>query len=166
MDRIVIIGCSGAGKSTLARMLGDKLSLPVIHLDQLWWKPGWVESDRNEFDEKLAAELEKPQWIMDGNFNRTMQTRLQYCDTVIYLDFPRLVCIFGVLGRILQNYGRTRPDMTAGCNERLDFSFLKWIWGYNRKHRENNYRLLNACENMQTVVLKNRRMVRRFLNSL
>ena len=166
MERIVIIGCSGAGKSTLARKLSDKLSLPVVHLDQLWWKPGWVESARDEFDAKLAVELAKPQWIMDGNFNRTMKTRLECCDTVIYLDFPRLICIFGVIRRVLGSYGKSRPDMTEGCNERFDFEFMKWIWEYNRKNRENNYRLLNACENVQTIVLKNRKMVRRFLNSL
>ena len=76
MERIVIIGCGGSGKSTLARRLGELLNLPVVHLDKLYWHPGWVESTDEEFDAKLAAELEKPQWIMDGNFDRTMQMRL------------------------------------------------------------------------------------------
>ena len=72
MERIIIIGCGGAGKSTLARKLGEVLDLPVVHLDKLFWKPGWVETSREEFDALLAMELAKDKWIMDGNFNRTM----------------------------------------------------------------------------------------------
>ena len=72
MERIIIIGCGGAGKSTLARKLGEVLDLPVVHLDKLFWKPGWVETTAEEFDALLAMELAKDKWIMDGNFNRTM----------------------------------------------------------------------------------------------
>ncbi len=166
MERILIIGCGGAGKSTLARQLGEKLGLPVVHLDKLWWKPGWVERDQEEFDAKLAVELEKPRWIMDGNFNRTIPQRIAKCDTVIYLDFPRLACLLGVCKRVLTTYGKVRPDMGEGCPERLDFEFLKWVWNFNSKNRENYYRLLNEATHAETIVLKNRRMVKRFLASL
>ncbi len=166
MERILIIGCGGAGKSTLARQLGEKLGLPVVHLDKLWWKPGWVERDQQEFDAKLAVELEKPRWIMDGNFNRTIPQRIAKCDTVIYLDFPRLACLLGVCKRVLTTYGKVRPDMGEGCPERLDFEFLKWVWNFNSKNRENYYRLLNEATHAETIVLKNRRMVKRFLTSL
>jgi adenylate kinase family enzyme len=166
MERILIIGCGGAGKSTLARRLGEKLNLPVVHLDKLFWKPGWVESSREEIDEKIHLELQKPQWIIDGNFNRTLAERIKYCDTVIYLDFSRTACLFGVLKRIITTYGTVRPDMGEGCPERFDLDFLKWVWNFNKKHRENYYRLLNESEGVETIVLKNRRMVRRFLQSL
>ena len=166
MERILIIGCGGAGKSTLARKLGERLDIPVVHLDKLWWKPGWIESDREEFDAKLAAELEKPRWIIDGNFDRTMPARIAKCDAVIYLDFSRFVCLFGVLKRVITTHGKVRPDMGEGCPERLDLDFLKWVWYYNRNNREKNYRLLNEAEGIETIVLKNRRMVKRFLRSL
>ena len=166
MERIVIIGCGGAGKSTMARQLGEKLDIPVVHLDTLFWKPGWVEESPEEFDRKLAIELEKPQWIMDGNFNRTMPQRVAKCDTIIYLDFSRFACICGVIKRVLTTYGTVRPDMGEGCPERIDFEFLKWVWNYNRDKRERNYRLLNEATHAETIVLKNRRMVKRFLRSL
>ena len=166
MERIIIIGCGGAGKSTLARQLGEKLDIPVVHLDTLFWKPGWVESSTEEFDRKLAIELEKPKWIMDGNFNRTMPERVAKCDTIIYLDYNRLVCLWGVIKRNLTNRGKVRPDMGEGCPERIDFEFLKWVWNYNRDKRERNYRLLNEAFHAETVVLKNRKMVKRFLNTL
>ena len=166
MERILIIGCGGAGKSTLAQQLGKKLNLPVVHLDKLFWKPGWVASPREEMNEKIRIELEKPQWIMDGNFNHTIPERIKYCDTVIYLDFSRFACLRGVCKRILTTYGTVRPDMGEGCPERFDLDFLKWVWNFNKKNRESYYRLLNETEGIQTIVLKNRRMVKRFLQSL
>ena len=86
MERIMIIGCGGAGKSTLARKLGKKTGLPVIHLDQIYWSPGnWQHLEKEEFDTLLIKELEKQRWILDGNFNRTMELRLEKCDTVLIL---------------------------------------------------------------------------------
>ena len=166
MERIIIIGCGGAGKSTLARQLGDKLGIPVVHLDKLFWKPGWVESSREEIDEKIFAELQKPRWIMDGNFNRTLPERIKYCDTVIYMDFSRFACMMGVAKRILTTYGTVRPDMGEGCPERFDLSFLKWVWSFNGKNRENNYRLLKEARETEIIVLKNRRQVKAFLDSM
>ena len=166
MERILIIGCGGAGKSTLARQLGEKLELPVVHLDKLFWKPGWVEESSEEFDRKLAIELEKTRWIMDGNFNRTMPQRLSKCDTIIYLDFSRWACLWGVAKRIITTYGTVRPDMGEGCPERLDLNFLRWVWNYNKDKRQRNYRLLNEAVHAEKIVLKNRRMVNQFLKSL
>lgn len=166
MERILIIGCGGAGKSTLARQLGEKLNIPVVHLDKLFWHPGWVESAKEEIDQKILLEMEKPKWIMDGNYNRTMPQRLQYCDTVIYMDFSRFACLMGVLKRVITTYGTVRPDMGEGCPERFDWEFLKWVWNFNKNKRERYYRMLNEAQGVQTIVLKNRRMVKRFLNSL
>ena len=166
MERIIIIGCGGAGKSTLARKLGEVLDLPVVHLDKLFWKPGWVETSREEFDALLAQELAKDKWIMDGNFNRTMPERMKRCDTIIYLDFSRLAGLMGVLKRVITTYGKVRPDMGEGCPERIDLEFLKWVWNFNKNKRESYYKMLNEAENVETIVLKNRRAVKLFLKSL
>lgn len=166
MERILIIGCGGAGKSTLARQLGKKLDLPVVHLDTLFWKPGWVQESREEFDRKLSVELEKPRWILDGNFNRTMPQRMAKCDTIIYLDFPRLTCLMGVIKRIVTTYGKVRPDMGDGCSERFDLEFLRWVWNYNKNNRERNYQLLSEAAHAQKLVLKNRRAANQFLKNL
>lgn len=166
MERVIIIGCGGAGKSTLARQLGEKTGLPVVHLDKLFWHPGWIESTKEEIDEKILAELKKPQWIMDGNYNRTMPERIARCDTIIYLDFSRFACLMGVLKRVITTYGKVRVDMGEGCPERIDFDFLKWVWNFNKNKRQRYYQMLNEAEGVETIVLKNRRMVRRFLDSL
>ena len=166
MERIVIIGCSGSGKSTLACRLGKKRNLPIVHLDRLFWKPGWQESTAEEFDKILAAELEKDQWIMDGNFNRTIPQRIAKCDTVIYLDYNRFVCLWGVICRVIKSYGKTRPDMGEDCPERFDWEFIKWIWNFNRTNRDRNYRFLNEATHAETFAFKNRRQLKRFLKSI
>ena len=166
MKRIILIGCGGAGKSTLARKMGDILNIPVVHLDKLFWKPNWVETSPEEFDALLAQELAKDRWIMDGNFNRTMPERIKRCDTIIYLDFSRVACLLGVVKRVITTYGKVRPDMGEGCPERVDLDFLKWVWNFNKNKRESYYKMLNEVENIETIVLKNRRAAKLFLKSL
>ena len=166
MDRIMIIGCGGSGKSTLAQQLGQKTGLPVVHLDQLFWTPGWVSVSKDEFDHLHEAALAEEKWIIDGNFDRTIPVRLQRCDTVIYLDFNRFACLMGVLKRVLTTYGKVRPDMGEGCPERIDLDFLKWVWNFNKNKRERNYSLLKEAEGVQVIILKNRRMVKKFLSEL
>jgi len=166
MERILIIGCGGAGKSTFARKLGEKTGLPVVHLDKLFWKPGWVESTKEEIDQKILLEMEKPAWIMDGNYNRTLDLRLQRCDTVIYLDFSTAACLWGVAKRVITTYGTVRPDMGEGCPERFDWEFLRWVATYNRDKRQSNYARIRNAPHAKLIVLKNRREVNRFLESI
>ena len=166
MERVIIIGCGGAGKSTLARKLGEKTGLPVVHLDKLFWKPGWESVSQEEFDILHRQELAKERWILDGNFDRTMPERLARCDTVVYLDFSRVTCLLGVAKRILTTYGTVRPDMGEGCPERFDWEFLQWVWNFNKNKRDTNYRRLAEVEGVDIIILKNRRQVERFLRNL
>ena len=142
-QRILVIGCGGAGKSTFARAMGERFCLPVVHLDKLWWLPGWVERDREEFDELLEKELEKPQWIMDGNFSRTFGRRLDFCDAVVFLDLPTEECVRSIYARVEEYRGRVRPDMTEGCPERIDGEFEEWVSNFNACTREHMLKALS-----------------------
>ena len=162
----MIIGCGGAGKSTLARQLGEKTGLPVVHLDKLFWRPGWEQISREEFDNLHREALAGEKWILDGNFDRTMEERIRHCDTVIYLDFNRVTCLLGVAKRILTTYGQVRPDMGEGCPERFDWEFLRWVWNFNKNKREKTCRLLACHPDKKICILKNRRQVRMFLEKI
>ena len=115
MQRILIVGPCGAGKSTLAAQLGPILGLPVFHMDQLNWQPGWVESSKDEIREKLAAITATESWIIDGTYGGTLAPRLERADTVLYLDYPIRLCIARLLKRIWTWRGKARPDMTEDC---------------------------------------------------
>src|SRR5947209_9630130 len=127
MRRVLVIGSGGAGKSTFARRLGKLLDLQVIHLDVNYWKPGWVETPKDEWRRKVEELAKGDAWIIDGNYSGTLDMRLAACDTVVFLDLPRTVCIRRVLKRVLTYRDGTRPDMAEGCTEKFDFEFLRWI---------------------------------------
>lgn len=131
MRRVLIIGPCGSGKSTLAHELGPKLGLPVFHMDQLNWKPGWVESSKDEIRERLATIIATERWLIDGNYGGTLEPRLERADTVLYLDYPIRLCVARLLRRIWMYRGRTRPDMTEGCPERFDLPFFWYLLTWN-----------------------------------
>jgi adenylate kinase family enzyme len=133
MQRIIILGSGGAGKSTLARHIGHTLSIPVIHLDQLFWQPNWQAVDRETLIARQQAIVTQPQWIMDGNYTGTLDVRLAHADTVIVLNMPRWLCLYRVLARRIKYHNQTRPDMSAGCPEQLTWEFLRFIWNYPKR---------------------------------
>lgn len=161
MKRILVIGCSGSGKSTLSRELSRRLKLPLLHLDHLLWKPGWVERERTEFEHLLKAELNKDCWIMDGNYARTMACRIRYADTVIFLDFNHWICTW----RVLKRWLLSRREMQAvGCPNKVDFAFLRYIWKYPQKNRIKVLDLMsNHNDDLQWITLKNSSEVREWL---
>lgn len=135
MKRIAIVGCGGAGKSTLARQLGEILHLPVIHLDKEFWQPGWKMRPREEEHKILEKIARQDEWIIDGNYQSTMSTRFEVADTIIFLDFPTLLCLRRIIKRFFKYRGTTRPDMTEGCPEKLDLEFIFWILSYRKSYR-------------------------------
>lgn len=167
MQRIILIGCGGSGKSTLAARLGQVLGLPVHHLDTLFWRPLWQEAPREQFDSALQGLCEQDRWIIDGNYSRTLDLRLAACDTVIFLDLSRLSCLSGVFCRYWRYRGRTRPDMGSGCQERLNWEFLTWIWHYRRHSRPTIVQRLQELDlSKRVIILTSRRAIQRFMANL
>jgi adenylate kinase family enzyme len=164
MRRVIVVGSGGSGKSTLAARLGEATGLPVHHLDALYWRPGWVATPLEEWKEAVAALAAEPVWIMDGNYGGTMDARLAACDTAIFLDLPRTVCLARVIRRSLRYRGRSRPDMAPGCPEQVTGEFLRWIWRYPIDRRPSVLRKLEAVAHEKRVVhLRSSREVERFL---
>ena len=135
MRRILVIGSGGAGKSTLSRRLGERLGLEVLHLDAFYWLPGWVETPKDEWRRTVEGLCARESWVMDGNFSGTLDLRLTACDTVVFLDVPRAVCLWRVLKRLVMYRNTPRPDMAAGCGEKFDPKFLHWVWTYPSESR-------------------------------
>jgi len=169
MRKIIVIGSPGAGKSTFSRRLSAKLGLEVIHLDRLFWNPGWMKTPKEEWRKLLEELASRPEWIMDGNYDSTLELRMEAADTVIFLDYPRRVCLWGVIRRRLP-WNQARPDMPEGCPEKWDrdfCEFLRFVWHFPDNSRPNILRQMERCRRGRTmIVLRSRKEAERLLGRL
>ncbi len=133
--KILVIGCPGGGKSTFSRALAEKTSLPLVHLDNIYWKPDRTTVSREVFDARLAEVLATDAWIMDGNYGRTQPVRMDAAEAVFFFDIPTEVCLAGVHAR----RGKVRPDMpwVENDGDALDEEFLSSIRAFSEGPREN-----------------------------
>lgn len=167
MKRILVIGSGGSGKSTFAIRLAERSGLPLIHLDAHYWRPGWVEPTKGDWAADIEQLISGDQWIMDGNFGGSLERRLAACDTIIFLDIAPWICLWRVIRRRIRHHGRARPDMTAGCHERLTWEFVWWILSYPVKRKPVILQRVAKLQPGQRVtVLRSSRAAESFLQSL
>ena len=152
MKKIIVIGCPGSGKTTFAEKLRDKIGLPLFYLDAIWHKPDRTHISRDEFDGKLSDILAHDQWIIDGNYSRTLERRIAAADTVFLFDLPTQICLDGAVERI----GKKRVDMPWVDTE-LDPNLKSEIEAFRDKNLPIIYELLQAYkEGRNFVVFKSR----------
>lgn len=158
-NRITIIGCCGSGKSTLARQLSVHTKLPLTHLDREYYKPNWQPTPKPEWVQKQEALTDTSEWIIDGNYNGTMDIRMKKADTIIFLDFNKFICTYRIIKRALSSKEKVRSDMGIGCRERIDFAFIKFVWNFNKTSRPRIYALLEQYSDKHVIILKNSKEV-------
>lgn len=163
--KIAIIGNAGSGKSTLAATLHKMLNIPLYHLDQYFWKPGWIEPDRTEFEKIHNALCDKPVWIIEGMAIRFFAYRIQKADIIIFVDRSRYVCLYRVLKRAFKNHGSIRSSSAIGCPERLpDLKFLKFIWNFPHNQKKQIELLCNNYKNQKKIfAVKNEKQLQEIL---
>ena len=127
--KIAILGYSGSGKSTLARKLSEIHQVPVLYLDTVQFLPGWAERNREEARAMVREFMQtNASWVIDGNYRGFLQAeRLEQADVILYLNFPRHVCLWRAIRRYRQHKNATRESMADGCAEKLDAEFVRWI---------------------------------------
>ena len=168
MQRIMVMGGPGSGKSTVARSIGDKLSLPVHHLDAHFWLPGWRQRPEDDFAARVRDIAKHDRWVIDGNYSRILPDRLERADVVVYLDLPLWIRLPRVIRRRFAYRGRAREDMGKGCPERIDWVFFKFVVFHSRERRPRMLALLDQLreEGMPVALLQSRREVDAFLARL
>ncbi|MBO3066068.1 DNA topology modulation protein [Staphylococcus shinii] len=163
MSKIIVIGSSGSGKSTLSRELSHILEIPVYHLDKLFWKPNWVMTTKDEQFKIQNSLLDKNEWIIDGNYTGILEERLLSADTIIFLNLPRRICYYRVFKRLLKNFGKTRIDMGKDCKERINLTFLKYIWNYPKYRKPFLLKKFRKLENEKKIfVLNSKKEIKEF----
>ena len=153
MKKIIVIGCSGSGKTTFAERLRDKIGLPLFYLDAIWHKPDRTHISREDFDARLGEILALDRWIIDGNYSRTLERRIEACDTVIWFDLPTEVCLEGVRER----RGKPRIDM-PWVETGEDPELIELIKKYNDEQRPKVLSLLEKYRSgREIIVFRSRR---------
>ncbi|MBQ8625786.1 MAG: adenylate kinase, partial [Agathobacter sp.] len=146
------IGCPGSGKTTFAEKLHKSTGLPLFYLDAIWHKPDRTHISREAYDKRLAEILELEEWIIDGNYSRTLEVRMQASDTIFLFDLPTEVCIQGATERL----GKARYDV-PWIDTELDPKLKKEIEEFPEKNLPHIYELLDKYkESKQVVIFKSR----------
>ena len=162
MKKVIVVGCPGSGKSTFARKLQEKTGLPLYYLDMIWHKPDKTTLTKEEFDEKLHELIARDEWIIDGNYSRTLEPRLQACDTAFVFDLPLEVCLAGAQARV----GTKRIDMPWEETE-LSQEFLNYILSFSQQKLPRLLQLARQYSaQRQVVFFRYRRECDDFLKSL
>lgn len=162
MKKVLILGCAGSGKSTFARKLKNIVNIPIYHLDMIWHKPDKTNVTFEEFDNKLNEILKKDEWIIDGNYQRTLEIRLKECDSVFLLDYPFEVCFEGAASRI----GKKRDDLPF-IEEEMDEEFRNHIINFSKNKLPNLYRLLDKYSKEKNIIIfKSRKEASEYLENL
>jgi adenylate kinase family enzyme len=162
VDRIAIMGCGGSGKSHLARSLGGVLGITPVHLDGLYYDAGWKPLDKEKFADRQRELVSGSRWIIDGNYASSLSIRLQSADTVIFLDLPGWVCLWGILQRRLRHGGG--QHQAIGVYDRVTWDFVRYIISYRRKMAPWVRTLVtDHAGDAQVVILRSRGAARRYL---
>ena len=161
MKKVIVIGCPGSGKTTFSQKLRQCTGLPLFHLDAVWHKPDRTHITRDEYDKRLAEILALDEWIIDGNYSRTIEVRLRNCDTVFLFDLPTEVCIQGAISRL----GQSRCDVPWVDTE-LNPSFKKEIEDFPLTTLPNIYKLIDQYKaEKQIVIFTSRTQADRYLTN-
>ncbi len=135
LKRIMIFGRPGSGKSTFAIWVSEILRLPLHHLDKYFYVNNWIERDYNEFLKLQQNIVNSECWIVDGNSTRSLKMRMKRADLVLYFNFPKVICAYRIFKRFLKP-NKSFDDRAPGCKEKICFSLLKYMWGFEERVAE------------------------------
>ncbi|CWU58404.1 TPA: ATP-binding cassette domain-containing protein [Listeria monocytogenes] len=143
-EKVLIIGPNGAGKSTFATELGKHYDFEVCHLDKLFWQENWNAVAKADFEDKVDNIMSsKKKYIIDGDYFFNLEKRLEHADLVIWIKIPLFLCVANIIKRRFKYMTNVRPDVTEGCDEKLNLSFLLYALKYNKRSGKQTKELLD-----------------------
>jgi adenylate kinase family enzyme len=139
-QRIVVVGATGSGKTIMAGRLAEKLGIPHVELDPLFWNKGWEPVPREVFLERIDLALQGSAWTVDGNYSFARSILWGRADTLVWLDFPW----WSIFGRLWsRTVRRIRSQEVLWNDNRETFrgqflskdSLFLYMFKSQRKHR-------------------------------
>ncbi|SFV32881.1 Adenylate kinase [Devosia crocina] len=129
--RIMIVGPTNSGKSTLAVAIGQRLDLPVVHVDLLHHIPhtDWVARTKEQFHALHAAAIAAPEWVMDGNYSDVLPARIARATGIIALDDRLARRYWRYFTRTI---GRNRAGALEGNRDSIKWTMIHWLWHTRR----------------------------------
>jgi hypothetical protein len=172
MNRINVTGTSCSGKTTLARAVCERLGIPAVELDALFWAPGWTPVPEETFRARVAAALAADRWVVDGGYAMIRDLTWSRVDTVVWLDYPLPTVLVRWARRTLARL-RSGEEFWPGTGnrERLSHivrgdSLLWWILSTHRGRRRRLTAALRARPDISLVSLRSPAEAERWLARL
>ena len=165
IKRIAIVGNAGSGKTTLSTKLAAKLNLALYHLDRYFWKPNWQEPDRSEFIKIHDRLCDKEEWIIEGISTKTASYRFERADMIVFLDVPRMICLWRIFKRMIQNWNK--EICAPGCRERGPTrKFLSFVWNFDKNRKPTILDMIRKYkEDKKIYVISNQSDITKLLSS-
>ncbi|MGA5506940.1 topology modulation protein [Streptomyces umbrinus] len=165
MRKVAIVGCGGSGKSFVARELGKILDAPVTHLDAAFYDDEWTELPKEKFAELQRKLVSQPSWVIDGNYNSTLQIRLEACDTVVLMDVSTIAALYGIFSRQIRHGAGHKGN---GIHNRIHWGVIRYVATYRRKMRPRVTSKIEqfAADRAEVVLLANRQQTQRWLRKV
>ena len=161
-NKILVIGSPGSGKSYFSKKLSKLTNIPVYHMDLLYWHENWVSTPRDEFDKIINEILNKDEWILDGNYNRTLENRVKFAQIVYFLDLDPEICLIAEKER----RNKKRDDFPSFLNEGEDPSFVQYIKDFPIINKPLILEILKKYPHVKLIIFKTREEINEFLKSL
>ncbi len=148
--RINIIGTSGSGKTTFGRELAETLEIPFLEMDAIFWGPNWESPPDEVYFPKLKALLEGDNWVLDGNYTRTMDFKWDRVQAVIWLNFSFPRTIYQAVQRALSRL-ISQEELWPGTGNRENLkmlfskdSIIWWTVSSYKRHVKRNSAYMTA----------------------
>lgn len=153
--RIIILGGSGSGKSLLANRISEYTTYPVYHLDNLFLESNWKLKDKRKWEELSKVFLSKETGVVDGNYTSSLPSRIQWADLIIFIDISTPLRLY----RVFWRYIRIKIGLDArygspeNSKEKIQWSFIVWVYNWNRSHRKNMFSMLDSIKDKKVVII-------------